>query len=201
MVNIGGISNFTFLNGKKNTFFASDIGPGNFLIDTFCYKKFKRNFDFNGNLAKKGKIKFELINLWLKNKIFFEKYPKSFDTQDFNFINSRNYKIHSANDVLRTLTFFTAKLISMIKRSINFKIDSWVFSGGGVNNSLLMSDIKSLLINDKLYNSTVLGFDSSFVESAAFAYISIRTLKKLPSAFPRTTGCSKQNICGSIHIP
>ncbi len=89
----------------------------------------------------------------------------------------------------------------MIKRSINFKIDSWVFSGGGVNNSLLMSDIKSLLINDKLYNSTVLGFDSSFVESAAFAYISIRTLKKLPSAFPKTTGCSKQNICGSIHIP
>ena len=200
VVNIGGISNFTFLNGKK-TFFASDIGPGNILIDDFCYKNFNKSFDFNGKLAKKGKIKFELINLWLKNKIFFEKFPKSFDTKDFNFINSRNYKMHSANDILRTLTFFTAKLISMIKRSINVKIDSWVFSGGGVNNSLLMSDIKGLLINDKLSTSTVLGFDSSFIESAAFAYISIRTLKKLPSAFPKTTGCSKQNICGSLLIP
>ena len=89
----------------------------------------------------------------------------------------------------------------MIKMSINFKIDSWVFSGGGVNNSLLMSDIKKLLINDKISISNSLGYDSSFVESAAFAYISIRTLKKLPSAFPKTTGCIKKNVCGNIYIP
>ena len=200
VINIGGISNFTFLNGKKK-FFASDIGPGNTLIDEFCYKNFNKSYDFNGNLAKKGKIKFELIDLWLKNKIFFGKFPRSFDTQDFNFINYRNYKTHSAYDILRTLTFFSAKLISMIKMSINFKIDSWVFSGGGVYNSLLMSDIKKLLIKDKLFISNTLGYDSSFVESAAFAYISIRTLKKLPSAFPETTGCMKKNICGNIHTP
>ena len=200
VVNIGGISNFTFLNGKK-TFFASDIGPGNILIDDFCQKNFNKGYDFEGKIAKKGKIKFELINLWLKKKIFFEKFPKSFDTQDFNFMNLRNYKTYSTYDVLRTLTFFSAKLISMIKMSINFKIDSWVFSGGGVNNSLLMSDIKKLLINDKISISNSLGYDSSFVESAAFAYISIRTLKKLPSAFPKTTGCIKENVCGNIHIP
>ena len=200
VVNIGGISNFTFLNGKK-TFFASDIGPGNILIDDFCHKNFNKSYDFEGKIAKKGKIKFELINLWLKKKIFFEKPPKSFDTQDFNFINSRNYKTYSTHDMLRTLTFFSAKLISMIKLSINFKIDSWIFSGGGVNNTLLMSDIKNLLTNDKIFISNELGFDSSFVESAAFAYISIRTLKKLPSAFPKTTGCSKKNICGNIYIP
>ena len=131
VINIGGISNFTFLNGKTNKFYASDIGPGNFLIDTFCYKNFNKSFDFNGKLAKKGKVKFELVDSWLKNKIFFEKSPKSFDTQDFKFINSRNYKMYSPYDILRTLTFFSAKLISMIKISIDFKIDSWIFSGGG----------------------------------------------------------------------
>ena len=89
----------------------------------------------------------------------------------------------------------------MIKMSINFKIDSWVFSGGGVNNSLLMSDIKKLLINDKLFISNALGYDSSFVESAAFAYISIRTLKKLPSAFPKTTGCIKKIYVGISIFP
>ena len=89
----------------------------------------------------------------------------------------------------------------MIKMSINFKIDSWVFSGGGVNNSLLMSDIKKLLINDKLFISNSLGYDSSFVESAAFAYISIRTLKKLPSAFPKTTGCIKKIYVGISIFP
>ena len=64
-----------------------------------------------------------------------------------------------------------------------------------------MSDIKKLLIKDKLFISNALGYDSSFVESAAFAYISIRTLKKLPSAFPKTTGCVKKNICGNIYFP
>ncbi len=201
VVNIGGISNFTFLNGKKNNFLASDIGPGNTLIDKFCYENFDKNFDFNGNLAKKGKIIFELINSWLKNKIFFQKLPKSFDIQDFNCIDFENYKKYSPYDILRTLTFFSAKLISMLKLSINFKVDTWIFSGGGVKNSLLMSDIKSLLIDDKLFISSSLGFDSSFIESAAFAYISIRTFKKLPSAFPNTTGCLKKNVCGSIYIP
>ena len=58
-----------------------------------------------------------------------------------------------------------------------------------------------ILINEKLFISNELGFDSSFIESAAFAYISIRTFKKLPSAFPNTTGCQKKSICGSICKP
>ena len=66
------------------------------------------------------------------------------------------------------------------------------FSGGGVKNETLMSDIKSLLKNEKIVISDEIGFDSSFVESSAFAYISIRTIKNLPSAFPKTTGCSKK---------
>ena len=66
------------------------------------------------------------------------------------------------------------------------------FSGGGVKNVTLMSDIKALLKNEKIIISDKIGFDSSFVESSAFAYISIRTIKNLPSAFPKTTGCSKK---------
>ena len=100
---------------------------------------------------------------------------------------------------LRSLTFLTAKLISNIEKDLNKKIDYWVFSGGGINNLILMSDIKKLIGNEKVYISNELGFDSSFVESSAFGYISIRTIKKLPSAFPNTTGC-KKNICGIFFI-
>jgi anhydro-N-acetylmuramic acid kinase len=37
VLNIGGISNFTYLNGRKN-FYGSDCGPGNALMDIFCQK-------------------------------------------------------------------------------------------------------------------------------------------------------------------
>ena len=64
-----------------------------------------------------------------------------------------------------------------------------------------MSDIKNLLKGKNVYISDELGFDSSFIESSAFGFISIRTVKKLPSAFPTTTGCKKKNICGEVYYP
>ena len=61
-----------------------------------------------------------------------------------------------------------------------------------------MNDIRKLLVNEKIIFSDDLGIDSSFLESAAFAYIGIRTLKILTAACPETTGCSKGNICGKL---
>ena len=59
-----------------------------------------------------------------------------------------------------------------------------IFAGGGVKNLTLMNDIRKLLVNEKIIFSDDLGIDSSFLESAAFAYIGIRTLKISSSAFP-----------------
>ena len=158
--------------------------------------KFKKNFDKGGLYASKGKINYKLVEFWMKNNLFKKRFPKSFDVKNFkleefsqgNELNNFNY--------LRSLTFLTAKLISNIEKDLNKKIDYWVFSGGGINNLILMSDIKKLIGNEKVYISNELGFDSSFVESSAFGYISIRTIKKLPSAFPNTTGCKKKYLWG-----
>ena len=55
-----------------------------------------------------------------------------------------------------------------------------------------MNDIRDIIGKKKVFISDEMGFDSSFIESSAFGFISIRTLKKLPSAFPKTTGCKKK---------
>ena len=102
---------------------------------------------------------------------------------------------------MRTLTFFSAKLISELKYKIDRKIDYWVFTGGGTKNPILMKDIRDLLGRKNVFISNELGFDSSFIESCAFAFISIRTLKNLPAAFPNTTGCKRKNICGYLFKP
>ena len=199
VVNIGGISNFTYLEGKK-CFLASDIGPGNTLIDNFCLKKFNKNFDKNGLMAGKGTVNLKLVDEWLSKNIFKKIIPRSYDTENFrleSFIGKRELNFNN----LRSLTFLSAKIISSMKLKLGKKIDYWIFSGGGVKNLTLMSDIKALLKNEKILISDKIGFDSSFVESSAFAYISIRTIKNLPSAFPETTGCSKKNVCGKIYNP
>ena len=72
VVNIGGISNFSFLIGK-NKLLSSDIGPGNTLIDKYCFLKFKKFFDKDGKLAKKGNLKLEIVEEWLKKKFLKKK--------------------------------------------------------------------------------------------------------------------------------
>ena len=67
VINIGGISNFTFLIGKTELI-ASDIGPGN-TIDKFCLMRFNKYFDKNGSIASKGKVDYSLVNSWMK-KLF-----------------------------------------------------------------------------------------------------------------------------------
>ena len=200
VVNIGGISNFTFLSGKTY-FTASDIGPGNTLIDRVSFLKFRKYFDKNGLLASKGEVNHNLVKNWMKKKLFKKSNPKSFDTKNFKIRHFYQKKGISDLNYLRSLTYLTAKLISKIEIELKKKVDFWIFSGGGVKNLTLMNDIKNLVGNEKIFLSDELGFDSLFIESAAFGFISIRTLKRLPSAFPETTGCTKKNVCGEIFNP
>ena len=55
----------------------------------------------------------------------------------------------------------------------------------------LIADIK-ISLNDKLKK------DGEFIESQAFAFLAIRTLKNLPISFPNTTGCKKPCVGGKI---
>ena len=202
VVNIGGISNFSLLIGDKKIV-ASDLGPGNVLIDKYCNIKFNKPFDKNGLFASSGLVDENLLKVWMKKSFLRKQYPKSFDNSFFqinDFVDKKNQNLNKAN-MLRTLTFFSAKVISELKKITPGKIDKWVFCGGGVKNITLMNDLKKILKGNQIFISDELGIDSDFVESSAFAFISIRTYYKIPSAFPETTGCAIKNICGNVYYP
>ena len=58
----------------------------------------------------------------------------------------------------------------------------------------LISNLKKL-INNKVYNIDEFNIDGDFVESQAFAYLSIRSLYKKNISFPNTTKV-KNSITG-----
>ena len=198
VINIGGISNYTLLRKKK--FFSSDIGPGNVLIDSLCKRFFKKKFDNKGQLAKNGEVNLNLIKNWKKKPFLKKKNPISFDNYYFKLNDFISSKV-SIYDNLRSLTFYTAFIISNLERKLDCTIDEWIVSGGGIKNIVLMKHLKDLISTGKVRNTDEFGFDADFIESQAFAFISIRTIKRLNSAFPETTGCKKSNICGKIFYP
>ena len=59
ILNIGGISNISLIKDKK--LIAFDMGPGNSLIDDLMLFFYKKNFDFNGKKAFKGKKNNKLL--------------------------------------------------------------------------------------------------------------------------------------------
>ncbi len=52
ILNIGGISNYTYVQAD-GSYFGTDTGPGNALMDAYCSLKLGTNFDKNGASASK----------------------------------------------------------------------------------------------------------------------------------------------------
>ena len=123
----------------------------------------------------------------------------SFDVKDFDVSFSRGL---SLEDGAATLTDFTA---SIIAESLSEELDKHapinkiLICGGGRKNEILLKQIQVNLGSDiNLKSIDEQGINGDFIESQAFAFLAIRTLKKLPITFPKTTNCSKPTIGGEI---
>ena len=196
-VNIGGIVNTTTLLDNDNMS-GTDIGPGMCLIDRWIRKKTKKKYDYNGIIAKSGKVNKKVLDQLLKN--FYEKEnsldkgpTQSFDTQNFNFSLVQDL---SLKDGAATLTEFTAQIIISALRSPNHYKQEIVLCGGGRKNDFLFKKIKEKNNFIKLIDEY--GIDGDFVESQAFAYLAIRSYLKLPISFPKTTGVKVPCLGGII---
>ena len=203
ILNVGGIANVTAIDEyDKNSFISRDLGPGNCLIDEWVRMNTKNKFDNNGETAKKGITNDLIVNQALDN---FDNRSNqntlSFDTKDFSlgFVRGLNLE-----DGAATLTDFTGRvirtgLLSFLSGETE-KLWKILVCGGGRKNITLIENIKSRISK----NLTIqliddYDIDGDYVESQAFAYLSIRSYLGLPISFPKTTGC-KEPTTGGVQV-
>jgi anhydro-N-acetylmuramic acid kinase len=86
LLNIGGISNLTYLPADSNMskVLCTDIGPGNTLIDAACKKYFDKPYDEDAKIALAGTVNEALLNELLKHPFFTEAAPKTTGPELFN---------------------------------------------------------------------------------------------------------------------
>lgn len=200
ILNIGGISNITFV-GKSISPIAFDIGPGNALIDLVAQNKFKKEFDRNGAFASKGKVNDRTIEKALKDPYFKRKPPKSSGKEYFNndFIKKYFSTIKNKNDLIATVTFFTAKTIEeSIKKFAPAKMSELVISGGGINNKTLISFLQSLLPEVHINPSDKYALPSKYKEAILFGLLGYTCHKGIPNNIPSCTGAKRKVILGKI---
>lgn len=199
-LNIGGIANISFLPKNSKEIIAFDTGPGNSLIDIATNKYYNLDYDKNGEIAYSGKIIYELFNE-LKNHNYINKVPpkstgkEEFGIEYFNSLHLNNYK---PQDIIRTLSEFTAWSIAE-----NIKLfaceNSIIYpSGGGSRNNYINHRINYYLPKSSLKSTLEKGIDPQFKEAICFAYLGWRTIAGLPSNLKSVTGANKEIILGSI---
>ena len=192
ILNIGGISNYTYC--FNDTLAAKDIGPGNVLMDEYLKKTKGIDYDKNGDIASSGNINKDIINHFYELEFYNVQQKHSFDRNEFDFSFVKGLQFE---DAVATLTYFTALIISQnIKKNFDNEIEI-ILCGGGRKNRTLVNHIKKLL-KYKIKLIDEFNIDGDFIESQAFAYLSIRSYLKKTISYPSTTNVTYPVTGGEI---
>jgi len=203
VLNIGGISNITYLpkKGGKDNVIAYDTGPGNCLIDLAIKKYFNTNFDENGVIARSGNVCNEILDKLMNEEYINQTYPKSTGKELFNeglLSKSGIFEIER-KDIITTLTHYTAKSIAhnidqIITNEYILKV-----AGGGARNSYLFELLKYYLPNTVIEKATLNGIDiSDSREALLMCYLAFLRVNEIPGNIRSVTGAKKEVMLGSL---
>ena len=210
LLNIGGISNFTFLpsNEAVDNLVSTDVGPGNTLMNQYMLHHFNLPYDKNGTKAAKGQANIHLLNTLMDHPFFKQPYPKTTGPEEFNlnFIiqaqKVSNTEHLNSEDVLATLVDLTVYGIAKAARAIvppNANLSVYV-SGGGINNPVLMRKLKEELSEFKIESTSAIGIPPDAKEAILFALLANETVAGNPINLSKHSGAPA--VCmGKISIP
>jgi anhydro-N-acetylmuramic acid kinase len=204
LVNIGGISNLTFLpaDGGLEEVIALDCGPGNCLSD-YLMRHFDpagQQIDIDGQRAGEGCPIDHIYELVMKDPFFDRPAPKSTDVPSMLklFLQaSENLGGHDLNDLLCTAACIASMAIALEIQRLPLRPDEIYVSGGGAKNCFLVEGIEGQL-ERRTRDTQRLGIPSSAKEAIAFALLGAATLDGVPSNVPSATGARRSVVLGSI---
>ena len=201
--NLGGISNLTLIDNGK-VVLAFDTGPANMMINYFAKKLFNVDYDDKGTIASTGKLIKELYNEVMRQSFFKENPPKSTGRELFGDHYAKylldKYNGYKKEDYLYTITLITVdSIVNSYKKLLKeYQIDEIVFSGGGVHNDFIITEIIKKLPQISISKSDKYGVSSDFKEAIAFLILGNQTLNYQVGNVKSATGASEDLILGQV---
>lgn len=209
MLNIGGISNFTFLPSAGSTdFFSSDVGPGNTLMDQFVQCHYPgMYYDKDGVIASAGKVNHGLLESLFEHDFFRSGYLKTTGPELFslaylnNALQRSGQQDLSNEDVMATLAAFTAKsIVKAISYCVEGKGAYEIYiSGGGMHNPILTGMIEEQL-GKKLKFTSDLGIAPDAKEAVLFALLGNEAIAGGKTDFGKHLGVPSISM-GKVSFP
>ena len=181
LLNIGGIANYTLLPAGCNvrTVYATDVGPGNTLIDAAVQRLFNRPFDPDGSIARQGQIDESLLSALQAHPFFKEPLPKTTGPELFNvgyvehILEQTGIKTLSPAGLVASLTAFSASCITTALKQLQEEYGDLIIylSGGGIHNPFLVGRVMDALPACKFDTTQSLGINPDAKEAVLFAVL------------------------------
>lgn len=197
VLNIGGVSNVTWIGAGLEDLLACDCGPGNALLDDWILARCGQRFDAEGAMARAGRVHAEVLAAALSHPYFARPAPKSLDRDAFRL---PGLEALSPEDGAATLTAFTAAAVAAVLPLLPAPPQRWVVTGGGRHNPALMQALAERL-PQSVEPVEILGWDGDALEAEAFAFLAARVRAGLPLTFPGTTGVTEPLPGGRLADP
>lgn len=202
VLNLGGVANITFIDGGNDPI-ACDTGPANALIDDFMRSRSGASHDADGRAAAAGRVDDAAIERLLAHPFFAQACPKSLDRNDFRDWAAMHAGLAgmSTDDGAATLTMLTAATVARILDVLPRAPKSWIVAGGGAHNPTLVRMLTERLAPARVETADQIGWSADALEAQAFAFLAVRSLRRLPLTFPATTGAPRPMQGGVLVRP
>lgn len=194
ILNIGGVSNITWIGPNDDEVIAFDTGPGNALIDDWMWQYFRKNYDRNGEAAFAGTVNDDVLQQALSHPYFVAPYPKSLDRNELRVPGVEDL---SVNDGAATLAAFTSDTIAKGIAMLPEQPKAVYVAGGGRKNDFIMQRLAEKL-GVPVKSVDDLGWNGDALEAEGFAYLAVRSKLGLPISLPTTTGCPAPMTGGKL---
>jgi anhydro-N-acetylmuramic acid kinase len=185
VINLGGVANVTYVpqEGVNLDLIAFDCGPGNGLVDEWVDLKTGEAMDKDGALARSGQVHSDILRMMLLSPYIRRRPPKSLDRYDFKI---DPVLALSVADGAATLTAFTAACVRASAAHLPDEPAEWIVAGGGRRNPAMMKALADALDAD-VHAAESVGWRGDALEAECFAYLAVRSLRKFPISYPKTT--------------
>jgi anhydro-N-acetylmuramic acid kinase len=208
IVNIGGISNVTYLPATRGIegVQAFDTGPGNMILDGLVQRvtKGKQAIDREGRMASKGRVDKALLSVLLAHPFLRRRPPKSTGREEFGaqileeVLRVGRGRRLTSFDLLATCARFTAESVGLARRWLSGPVEEVLVGGGGGRNRTVMSALAEIFHPVPVRLLDDIGWNSKAFEAIAFAVLAYQTFRGLPSNVPAATGAARPVVLGSI---
>lgn len=209
VLNLGGISNLTWLPRAGGEPRAADCGPCNLVLDHAIASLTDGDhpIDDGGALALRGRPDLDRVDAWMRHP-YFAGSVRSTGREQFGeaWVRAHEDELRSLglSDGLATLVEWVARCVGdrLGRLAGGEPVACVLVGGGGAHHQGLMAALARRLPSkvEKLEGGRHL-VSADLREAAAFAVLANETLMGRPGSFPGTTGCAVPGPIGGWWFP